>query len=190
MSRKREDWVSEQGRIERTHANLEDRELVLVIGALIEAALAGLLCKRLHGPAKGVQDMVDRMQFDQLIRISWAVGIIGETQSKLIEAFKAIRNEMAHKINVNLLAQAKTDRLRNLYDLLDPLVRARGIEEAVLWAKIKEAMPTDRAACRLLLRIFQHLLEDEFMARTADCPEIESLCGDGSRIADLSLTSS
>ncbi|MBE4747777.1 hypothetical protein G4177_06240 [Corallococcus sp. ZKHCc1 1396] len=177
MGNKLEDFDRIKGVVDRDHEKLTDRELVLVIGAAIETALGEILCRRLHGGRGEIQDFIENSSFANRIKLALFTGVINKREAALIYAVKAVRNDMAHMVEVDLLAVAKTKKLVAICEALRAMNAVSGQFTDARLAGFKARLEHERKVCRLALRIAQMELDGIFERRMSACMQIDGIDG-------------
>jgi hypothetical protein len=98
------------------YQSLTSRELVIVMGATLDAALSELIELRLVDDPKVAEQFLDdgADSFSSKIKLAYLLGILHKEQMAMLNIMREIRNSFAHDVNVSLLSQHIQDRLLNI----------------------------------------------------------------------------
>lgn len=128
MAWKTERWMKDvfpgSDRIYEEYRRLPRRELAVVAGAVLDAALAELLSKRLTGQDSEVHSFLGVNgdgrapcgSFGARIQLALLTAVITESDSAILRAIKNIRNQFAHEVKADFNSPSVLPLITKLHD--------------------------------------------------------------------------
>ncbi|WAG17961.1 hypothetical protein DX980_01535 [Burkholderia gladioli] len=106
------------------YRQLPRRELAIVVGAALDAALAELLSKRLHGSEPEIHSFLGVngdgrapcASFGARIQLSLLTTIISQNDAIILRAIKGIRNQFAHEVRADYNSPSLLPLIFKLHD--------------------------------------------------------------------------
>ena len=128
------DLLAPPDALRRQLGSLSDRELVIVACALLDSALAELLSDRLLGTASELEEFLGLNNdsrapagtFGARILLARLTGMLESGDIAVLRRLKAIRNEMAHRVNASLSGTRAVALTASLKKAMDARVIAFG----------------------------------------------------------------
>lgn len=129
MAWKTEQWMRDifpgADKIYSEYHQLPRRELAVVAGAVLDAALAELLAKRLNGPEKEIHSFLGLDgdgrapcgSFGARIQLAQLTSLISAKDAAILRAIKKIRNLFAHEVRSDFNSELVLPNIIKLNDL-------------------------------------------------------------------------
>ena len=129
MAWKTERWLAEvfpgEEKIYSEYRLLAPRELTVVSAAVLDVALAELLVSRLSGESREIEAFLGLngdgrapvATFGARIQLGLLVNILVPSDAEILRTIKEIRNQFAHRVNVDFLSPAVLKSTRKLFSL-------------------------------------------------------------------------
>ena len=172
MTWKTERWLTDvfpgEENIYSEYRDLPPRELVIVIVAVLDCALAEILTLRLRKNKKEVESFLGLdgdgrapvASFGARIQLGLLLDVLSSQDAAILRTIKAIRNEFAHRVNAGFSSPSILNRTTKLIRLWTEL--SEHLSEASAWSGsresldvLKQRLPHDaEAGAGLLLAIF------------------------------------
>ena len=168
MAWKVERWLADvfpgEAHIYGAYKDLPPRELGIVAAAVLDAALVEILALRLKSIDKELESFLGLngdgrapvSSFGARIQLALLLGILTPRDAEIFRTIKGIRNDFAHRVNVNFLSPLilqKTTHLLSLWtELSEQLAKSgsvHGSPEALI--DLKKMLPQEAEAGQGLL---------------------------------------
>ncbi len=113
---------------------LSVREAVIIGGAGLDAALAEMLAQRLVGEPKAIEKFLGLDgnanapvgTFSARIQLASLVGIIRTLEADALDGLRDLRNQLAHRVNIDVTTDKPFARIEKLYQYLDLVMKDVG----------------------------------------------------------------
>ncbi len=123
------DVVPRYAEMAREFGELKPRELVVVASAILDAALAEVIAGRLQGPEHEIVEFLGADgdgrapagSFGARMQLARLLGLFGDQDLDVLRRLKALRNLMAHRINVGPDSEKVGAAVVSLWAAFEPL---------------------------------------------------------------------
>lgn len=119
MARKTETWNSDffdKSIDENLKGDTKSElETAILCAGILDIMLGELLSSRLLDLKSEREQLLTRASFDNKIQLALLTGVISTYDAKVFRAFKAIRNEFAHRINISLIESQLIPHIEIIY---------------------------------------------------------------------------